>query len=74
MSLMVLLESTASSERLGNPSKVLLGHCNWCYSSSFESDGIGDFNADFNANSTLSELDPTSFAELFFLKSYIGKI
>jgi len=68
ISLMVLPENMASSRSLGHPGKFLFFLYSWCSSSSSDSKAIGNFFG----HSTFSELDPTSFVELFFYNNYGG--
>jgi hypothetical protein len=68
ISLMFLPDNMSSSISLGHPRKGLYFLCNWCSSSSSNSQAVGDYWG----CSTFLELDPTSFVELFFFNNSGG--
>jgi hypothetical protein len=68
ISLMVLPENMASSRSLEHLGKYLFVLCNWCSSSSSDSEAVGDFWG----CSTFPELDLASFVKLFFFKNSCG--
>jgi hypothetical protein len=68
MSLMVLPKNIASFRSLGHHGKGLFVLYSQCSSSSSESEAVGNFCGCY----TLLELDPFSFARLFFFNNSGG--
>jgi hypothetical protein len=68
ISLIFLPNKMASFGRLGNPHKCLFFLCNWCSSSSFDSESIGNFWG----YSTFPYLNCASSTGFFFFKNYGG--